>query len=109
MQASLLSLLLSLCMLFSSTGGSIKTNSNLSSFTTHGELSVTLKADIDEETKEDMKPFNLQSVLNALSDFKMVWDCDVILDKANYESVSSASIEAPDLNFTSRVYQNVAD
>ncbi len=108
MQSGILSLLLSLCMLFSSTGG-IKTNTNLSSFTTSGELSVVLKADIDEETKEDMKPFNLQSVLNALSDFKMTWSGDVILDGVNYESASSASVEAPDMKFTSKVYQKVTD
>ena len=87
MQTGILSLLLSLCMMFSSTGGAKiakpanLSSANLTSFTTQGEIKVDLKADIDEETKDNMKPFNLQSVLNALSDFKMVWGGNVIFDK----------------------------
>ncbi len=112
MQTGILSLLLSLCMIFSSTGGVKNANlskTELTSYTTQGELTIELKADIDEETKEDMKPFNLQSVFNALSDFKMVWGGNVILDKANYESSSTSGIEAPDMKFTARAYEKVTE
>jgi len=112
MQTGILSLLLSLCMLFSSTGGIKKTNlssSELKSYTTQGELTIELNADIDEETKENMKPFNLQSVFNALSDFKMVWGGNVILDKINYESIATSAIEAPDMKFTAKSYQKLTD
>ncbi len=112
MQTGILSLFLSLCMIFSSTGGIKSANlkqAELTSYTTQGTLSIELTSEIDEETKNEMKPFNLQSVFNALSDFKMAWGGNVILDKTSFETEATSGIVAPDMNFTVKTYEKMSE
>lgn len=115
MYTAFLSFFLSLCMIFSGTNGSLSSlkglsfNDNINSYTSKGTLNITLKSEISDNIKKEMKPFNLQSLFNALNDFEISWENNLLTKNNQTKANATFSVSSPDMTFTSSTYSKIDD
>lgn len=72
-------------------------NKTYQSFSGTGTLEIELNSKLPEEIKEEIKPFNIQSLLNALSDFKLARGENSYTDNDNIYNISG---EIYDLDYS---------
>ena len=108
----LLALTLSLCIcVLSGCSADEKTflsnmfGKEIKSYVSTGTLETKLTAVIPSDYKEDIKPFNLQSLLNALSDLKIVWgETTAYNNDTDITSKATLGVQAPDFSFVTNSY-----
>lgn len=115
MYTAFLSFLLSMCMIFSGTGisfGALKDlpfENNINSYTSKGTLNISLTSEISDSIKKDMKPFNLQSLFNALNDFEASWENNILTKNNQTKASAVFTVSAPDISFSSSAYSKISE
>jgi len=113
----LLTLSLVFCMLLSFTGCTQTEEAFINSiygktynsYASTGTMEIKLTSSVPDEVKEEMKPFNLQSLLNALSDFKLAWGETAYSDDKNVSAKATMGISTPNASFVSNLYAYTQD
>ena len=108
----IITLLLVLCMLFGLVGCSTVEKEFLNtvygkvceSYTSTGTMEIKLTSAVPKEIKDDMKPFNLQSLLNALSDFKLAWGESAYVKDNDINTKTTFGISTPSASFVTNSY-----
>lgn len=114
MYSTILSLFISMCMVFSSQSSSFNAVSNflsqnkVSSYTATGALSIELESEISDNLKNDMKPFNLQSLFNALNDLEISWKADALTKNESTKTYSYFEVTAPDFSVNFDAYSKIS-
>ena len=84
-------------------------NDKLNSYISTGTLDIELNAVVPDEVKEEMKPFNLQSLMNALSDFKLAWGETTSLKDNKINSKLTYGVSSPEFSYVSDMYVYTED
>lgn len=107
-----ITLLLIFCMLLGLTGCTASENEFLNllygkeykSFTTTGTMETELNSKVPAEVKDALKPFNIGSLCNALSDFKLAWGENTYFDGEDFRSKATFGVSSPDSSFVTNAY-----